>query len=123
MDHTKNLLNGYKIKKAKINPQNYDDGNCSQYSFTVALNHKRIKNHPERISNIKTFINPNDWKGIDILPHSKDWKKLEQNNMTIGLNILYVPYNTEQIELACKSKYNFERGNQVNLLMITDGDK
>ena len=43
--------------------------------------------------------------------------------MTIGLNILYVPYNTEQIELASKSKYNFERENQVNLLMITNGEK
>ena len=87
LDHTKNLLNGYKIIKATINPQNYDDGNCSQYSFTVALNHKRIKNHPEKISNIKPFINPNGWKEIDILPRSKDWKKLEQNNKTIALNI------------------------------------
>ena len=37
------------------------------------------------------------------------------------LNILYVPYNTKQIKQAYISKYNNERDNQVNLLMITDG--
>ena len=53
--------------------------------------------------------------------HSKDWRKFEQNNKTIALNILYVPYNTKQIKQAYISKYNTERDNQVNLLMITDG--
>ena len=31
------------------------------------------------------------------LNHSNDWKKFEQNNKTVALNILYVPYNTKQI--------------------------
>ena len=53
--------------------------------------------------------------------HSKDWRKVEQNNKTIALNILYVPYNTKEIKQAYISKYNNERDNQVNLLMITDG--
>ena len=53
----------------------------------------------------------------------KDWIKFKQNNVTIALNILYVPYNTEQICRTCKSKYNNERENQVILLMITDGKK
>ena len=35
-------------KKKKTNPKN-NDNNCFQYSLTVALNHKQIKNHPERI--------------------------------------------------------------------------
>ena len=62
-------------------------------------------------------------KKIDFPSDSKDWKKFEQNNKTIALNILYVPYNTEDIWVACKSKYNFKRDNQVILLMITDGEK
>ena len=45
-----------KNKKATINPKN-NDNNCFQYALTVALNHKQIKNHPERISNLKPFIN------------------------------------------------------------------
>ena len=36
-----------KNKIATINSKNNDD-NCFQYSLTVALNHKQIKNHPER---------------------------------------------------------------------------
>ena len=54
---------------------------------------------------------------------SRDWKKFELNNKTIALNILFVPYNTEEIRLAYKSKHNFKRENQVILLMITDGKK
>ena len=55
--------------------------------------------------------------------HGKDWKKFESNNKSIALNILYVPYNTEKIRHAYKSKYNLTRENQVILLMITDGEK
>ena len=32
-------------------------------------------------------------------------------------------HNTEKIRHAYKSKYNLERGNQVILLMVTDGKK
>ena len=42
---------------------------------------------------------------------------------SIALNILYVPHNTEKIRHAFKSKYNLKCGNQVILLMITDGEK
>ena len=42
-------------KGAKINPKNNND-KCFQYSITVALNHQKIENHLERISNIKPFI-------------------------------------------------------------------
>ena len=36
---------------------------------------------------------------------------------------MFVPYNTKKIRPACKSKHNFNRENQVILLMITDGKK
>ena len=55
--------------------------------------------------------------------HSKDWKKIESNNKSIALNILYVPYNTEKIRHAYKSKYNLTLESQVIPLMITDGKK
>ena len=38
---------GLKNKKATINPKN-NDGQCFQYAVTVALNHKQIKNYPEK---------------------------------------------------------------------------
>ena len=110
-----------KNKRAAINPKNYDD-NCFQYAITVALNHQNIEIHLERISNIEPFINQYNWEGIDFPSQQIDWKKFEQNNRTIALNILYVPRNTKQIRLACKSKYNCKRNNQVILLIITDGE-
>ena len=105
---------------ATINPKNKDN-KCFQYSITVALNHQNIENHPERISNIKPFIDKYNWKGIDFPAGIKDWKKFERNNKTIALNILYVPHNTKKINLVCKSKYNPKRENQLVLLMITNG--
>ena len=92
---------------------------CSQYALTVSLNYQNIKNNPERTSKIKPFIDKYDWKEIDFPSHSKDWKKIELNNKSAVLNILYVPHNTEKIRQAYKSKFNLKRENQVILLMIT----
>ena len=39
----------------------------------------------------------------------------------MALNILYVPFNTKKIKIAYKSKYNLIRGNQIILLMISNG--
>ena len=51
-------------KRAIINPKN--KGNkCFQSSTTVALKHQNIENHPERISDIKPFINQYNWNDID----------------------------------------------------------
>ena len=106
-------------KRATINPKN-NDNKCFQYSITAALNHQNIENHPERISNIKPFIDNYNWKGIDFPAGIKDWKKFEENNKEVALNILYIPPNTKTINLAYKSKYNRKCKNQVVLLMITD---
>ena len=111
-----------KNKKATINPKNNDD-NCFQYALTVALNYQNIKKDPQRISKIRPFIDQYDWKEVDFPSHQKDWKKFELNNKTIALNILFVPYNTEKIRLAYKSKYNTESEIQVILSIIADGKK
>ena len=91
-----------KNKKATINPKNNDD-NCFKYALTVALNHKQIKGHPERILKMKSFIDQYNWKEIDYLSHSKDWKKFEQNNKRIALSVLLVPHNTKKPRLVYKS--------------------
>ena len=92
------------VKRATINPENKKDDNCFQYALTVALNHQNIENNAQRISNIKPFISQQQWKVIDFPSHSKDWKKFEQNNKTIALNVLFVSYSTKEIRLAYKSK-------------------
>ena len=64
-----------------------------------------------------------DWKDINFPSHKEDWNILDKNNRSIALNIFYVPCNTKQIRPAYVSKYNCDRENQANLLMITDGKK
>ena len=97
---TKNLMNG--------------DDNCFQYALTVALNYKNIENHPERIPNIKPFIDKYNWKDINFFAHQNsqeeseksknimmiDYGKFEQNNETIALKTLYVPHNKNEIGVA-----------------------
>ena len=112
-----------KNKKATINPQNENDDNCFQYAITVALNHQNIVRDLQGISKNKPLINQYNWKRIEIPTELKNWKKFEQNNKTIALNILFVPYNTKTIRLAYKSEYNNERENQGILLMIRDNEK
>ena len=64
--------------KATINPKNKDD-KCFQYAATVTLNYEEIKWNPERVSNIKPFINKYNWKGINYLSKIDDWKTFEKN--------------------------------------------
>ena len=92
-----------KNEKTTINPKNNGD-NCFQCSLIVALNHKRIKSHPEKISKIKPFIDQYNWKEIDFLSHSKNWKRFEQNNKGIALNILFVPHNTKKNKTCIQIK-------------------
>ena len=73
-------------KKVTLNPENNDD-NCFQYALSVALNHQNIGKKPQRISKIKPFMDQFNWNEIDFPSHSKDWKKVEQNNKTVALNI------------------------------------
>ena len=97
--------------------------NCFQNALNDALNYQNIEKDLQRITKISPYISKYNWEGIEFPVGSKDWKKLEQNNKTIALNILFVPHNTKTIRVACRSKYNHKRENQVNLLMITDGNK
>ena len=111
-----------KDKKSTINSKN-NDYKYFQYAVTVALNHDKINNHPQRVSKIKPFINQYNWNDIDFPLTSKDWQKFELNNESVAPNILYVPHETTKIHLAYKSKHNLTREKQVIILMITDGEK
>ena len=53
----------------------------------------------------------------------KNWKKFYSNSKSIALNVLYVPYNNEEIRHAYISKHNLTCKSQVILLMITDAGK
>ena len=91
--------------------------------MTILLNYDRLENHPERLNNVKPFINQYDWIDINFPSHVGDRKKFELNNKSIALNILFVPEGEKTVRHAYKSKYNLAHENQVILLMITDDKK
>ena len=68
-------LKWLKNKKATINPKN-NDAKCFQYALTAALNYQNIKSHPERISNLKPFIDQYNWKEIDFPSERRTGKLL-----------------------------------------------
>ena len=78
-----------KTKKCTINSQNKDN-KCFQYSITIALNHQKVKNNPEKISKIKPFINNLNWDNINFPPQEQDYKTFEMNNKSIALNVLQI---------------------------------
>ena len=65
-----------KNKRATINPKNKDN-ECLKYVITVALNHEKIENNPQKISKIKPFIDKYNWKDTEFPSHSKDYKKFQ----------------------------------------------
>ena len=89
------------------------DNKCFQYSITLALSYKKIKNKDLR--KILKFKRTD----MDFTSHQENWKNFEQNNDSVALNVLFVSHNSEEIKLAYKSNYN-KRKNEVILLMIND---
>ena len=44
-----------------------------EYTVTVASNHEEIKKDPQKITNIKLFINKYNWEGINFLSEKDGW--------------------------------------------------
>ena len=105
-------LDWIKNKKTTINPAN-------KKIIAVALNHEEIRKNLERITKIN--INKYKWEGINFPSEKDDWKKIEKNNVTIALNVLYT--KKEKIYPAYISKINSNREKQVILLMIPNGQR
>ena len=95
--------------KATIYPKNADD-KCFQYAGSLALNYKEIKLNPERVSNIKPFINSYNQKRINYPSKIGNWKTFEKNNPKIALNISYIkekemcPAHISKINSNCEKK-------------------
>ena len=64
-----------------------NEDNCFQNVLDDALNYQTIKANPERISKLKKYINQYNWKDIRFPSDKEDWKKFEQNNKEIALNV------------------------------------
>ena len=79
---------------------------------------KRLKKTRRKKSKLKSYINQYNWKGIKCPSRKEDWKKFEENNKEIALNVLFVLHNKKEIEPTYTSKCNHKRKSQVVSLMI-----
>ena len=76
-----------KNKKATISPIN-KKYRYFQYVLTVALNYKQIGKDPERKLKIKPFKNKYTCAKINFLSEKGNWKKFQEDNVAIALNVL-----------------------------------
>ena len=106
-------------KKTVINPKNENDEECSKYSIIIALHHKEIKFHPEKISNLTKFEDNYDWTGLDFPTPINGFREFEKKN-NIGIHVLGLNEKDIYILRRC----NYRPGQKVAiLLLITDGEK
>ena len=86
-----------KKKKATINPKNKDN-KCFQYAVMVILNYEETESPPERVSNIKAFINKYNWKEINYWSKIKnnDWKMLK-----ISQQLRYFNFDPPMVTRIC----------------------
>ena len=91
-------------EKAVVNPKNKKDNYCFAYATTIAIYHKEIGKHLDRISNkLLDYIEKLNWNGIDFPASTSDYKKIEKVNEDIALNVFFIPFNEEDIKNDIKT--------------------
>ena len=105
-------------KKATINPENYNDNECLQWSTISALNYNEIMK--KEFENIFEKIKHED---KDFSSQQRDWENFEKSNGSIALNVLFSSQDSEEITLVYTSEHNLKQENKVLLLMINDNEK
>ena len=97
-------------KKAIVNPHN-DDKECFKWSV-IAVEHVGIKD-PQRISNLRKFMDNYDWSGLEFPVSIKNIEKFETRN-NISVNLLAV--ESRDIYIHRKGQ---KVGREINLLMVS----
>ena len=81
---------------------------------------KKIKKDPQRITEIKPFINKYNWEEINFSSEKDDWKKFGKTNVTIALNVLCA--KNKKVHPAYVLKHYSNREKQVLLLTTANGE-
>ena len=104
------------VKKATINKKNKKDNFCFAYAATIAIYHKEIGKSLYRFSNkLIEYTEKFHCNGIDFPASTPDYKRSQKNIEDIALNIFYVPFDNEIIDVNPEyiSKFNFARKKQI----------
>ena len=79
------------------------------FNMQQLLLYKKIKQNPERLSNIKQFINKYKRKEINYPSKIDDWKRFEKNNQKIAFNCLYTKEKEIFQTYISKINSNYEK--------------
>ena len=102
-------------KKAIINLLN-NDKECLKWAVIAALQWTEINSHPERMSNLRKFVDNYNWFGLRFPVSIKDIGVFETNN-----NILVYVLAVEGRDTYIYRKSNYMSDREINLLMISEG--
>ena len=91
------------------------------YAIGIALYHDKLGKNPGRISKKLDIYSSFNWHSIDFPASCQDYATFERSNSDIALNILYVPFEEQNVLPEYISNRNFDKIDQVILLKITDG--
>ena len=98
-------------KKAIVNPHN-DDDECFKWSVITVEN--AGMEDPQRVSNLRTFMDNYDWSGLEFPVSIKDIRKFETRN-DISVNVLVV--EGRDIYIHRKGR---RMGREIHLLMVSE---
>ena len=105
-----------KSKKATINPQN-NDVYFFMYAVTLALFNKEFGKNPGRSSqNLRLYSDIFHWYGINFPTSYKDYETFERLNSDVVLNILYIPFEEENVLPEYISNRNFDKKRSGNIV-------
>ena len=112
-----------KGKKAIVNMKNEDNNKCFLWCVLRALN--PIKEHPERIGDLKSKENTLNMEGIEYPVSLKDIKRFEKQNPEISISVLGYSKDERIYPLRISEytkKKEDERKHNIILLLIKEGD-
>ena len=110
-----------KHKKATINPQNVNNVYCFMYAATIALYHSELGKNPGRISKkLDILVHCFNWHDITFPASYEDYTTFERLNSDVALNVLYVPFEEQNVCPEYISNRNFDIKDQIILLKISD---
>ena len=109
-------------KKAIVNPHN-DDEECFKWSLITAEN-AGMKD-PQRVSNLRKFMDNYDWSGLEFPVSIKDIGKFKTRN-NISVNVLavegrdiYIHRKGRRMGPAGTGSRSDPMGREINLLMVS----
>ena len=91
------------------------------YAIGIVLYHNELGKNPGRISKKLDIYSTFNWQNIDFPASYEDYATFERLNSDVALNILYVPFNEQNVCPDQISNRNFDKIDQVILLKVNDG--